>query len=328
MKTATSWPRRAALLAMAAAGAGPAGAQPRAEWPTQPVRYINLYAPGGSTDILSRLWCHRMSLLTGQQYVIEARTGAGGTVGQAAIARAAPDGYTIGLGSIATLAIGPSLYPTLGYDPARDFTLISGLWRLPNLLIVNNDLPARSVPELIALLKQAPGRYSFGSGGSGTTVHLAGEMFKQQAGVEMVHVPFRGEAAAMVDMLAGRVQMVFGNIPSAIAQVRDGKARALAVTGLERSPVASEVPTLAETLPGFDITSWNGVVGPPGLPPAVLARLMPLTAQALADPALVRSFLDNGAVPWSTTPEEFARFRAAEERRFAEVIRISGAKAD
>lgn len=327
--------RRAALAALlaAAAGGAPRGvsAQPAgqgSDWPTQTVRYINLFAPGGSTDIVARLWCQRMTALTGQQFIIEPRTGAGGTVGQAAIARAAPDGTTIGLGSIATLAIGPSLYPNAGYDAARDFSLISGLGKLPNLLIVNKDLPVRDVPGLIALLKAAPGRYAFGSGGSGTTVHLAGEMFRQQAGVEMIHVPFRGEAQAMLDLIAGRIHMVFGNIPSAIAQVREGQARPIAVTGLARSPVAPEVPTLAETLPGFDITSWASVVGPAGLPPAMLARMTALSLQALADPGLVRAYAELGAETWPARPAELSAFRAAEERRFAELIRVSGARAD
>jgi tripartite-type tricarboxylate transporter receptor subunit TctC len=332
-------PRRRTLgggLAAAglAAAAGGASAQqattPTAppQWPSQPVRYINLFVPGGSTDILGRIWCAKMSELTGQQFVVEARSGAGGTVGQAAIARAAPDGYTIGLGSVATLAIAPSLYPSIPFDPARDFTFVSGLFQLPNLLVVNNDLPARSVPELIDLLKRNPGRYAFGSGGSGTTVHLSGEMFKQMAGVEMIHVPYRGEAAALVDMLGGRVQMVFGNIPSAIAQVREGKARPLAVTGAQRSPVAPEIPTMTEFLPGFEITSWGALVGPAGLPRTVQERLGAFTHRALADPALARSFQDNGATTWPTTPEQFAAYRAEQEARFAQLIRASGARAD
>jgi len=315
------------LAASGVAASGSARAQ-QAAWPSQPVRYINLFVPGGSTDILGRIWCAKMSELTGQQFVVEARSGAGGTVGQAAIARSAPDGYTIGLGSIATLAIAPSLYPSIPFDPARDFSFVSGLFQLPNLLVVNNDMPARTVPELIDLLKRNPGRYAFGSGGSGTTVHLSGEMFKQMAGVEMIHVPYRGEAAALVDMLGGRVQMVFGNMPSAIAQVREGKARALAVTGAERSPVAPQIPTMSEFLPGFEITSWGSLVGPAGLPRPVLDRLGAFTRRPLEDPALARSFQENGATTWPIAPAEFATYRAEQERRFAQLIRASGARAD
>ncbi|MCK8784055.1 tripartite tricarboxylate transporter substrate binding protein [Roseomonas sp. NAR14] len=332
--------RRALGMAALAAGTGMAtgtgrsgralaqqGGQ-RAAWPTQPVRYINVFPPGAATDILSRIWCARMSEVTGQQFVVENRSGSGGTVGQAAIARSPADGYTIGLGSVASLAIAPSLYPSLPYDAGRDFTFVSGLWKLPNLLILNNEVPARSVPELIDLLRRNPGRYSYASSGSGTTVHLSGEMFKRMAGVDMVHVPYRGSAPATVDLLAGRVHMIFDNITGALNHAREGKVRALAVTAAERSPVAPDLPTIAEFLPGYEITSWGSVVGPPGLPPAAVERLSALTRQVLADPDFARSYHENGATTWWTTPAELAGFRGDQERRFAELIRASGARVD
>ncbi len=330
-------PRRAAL-GMAAAGlaAAPAAraqqaAAPTAspgDWPTQTVRYINIFAPGGTTDIMGRIWCAKMSELAGHQFVVDVRTGAAGTVGSAAIARSAPDGLTIGLGSIAPLAIAPSLYPSLPYDAGRDFTYVGGMFEIPNLLIVNNDLPARSVPELIALLKRNPGRYVFGSGGTGTTVHLSGEMFKQMAGVDMIHAPYRGEALAMTDMVGGRVHMVFGNIPGAIAQVRQGAARALAVTGAQRSPVAPDVPTMAEFLPGFVITSWGCVIAPAGIPAPLLARMAALSNRALEDRELVAKFHESGATPWKIAPEALKAYRAEQEALFARVIRTAGVRID
>jgi tripartite-type tricarboxylate transporter receptor subunit TctC len=322
--------RRAGLgLALAGTAAAAARAQQRAQgadWPTQTIRYITLFAPGGTTDIMGRIWCAKMSEITGQQFVIDVRTGAAGTVGSTAIARAAPDGNTIGLGSIAPLAIAPSLYPNLAYDAGRDFTYISGMFQIPNMLVVNNDLPARTVPELIALLKREPGKYVFGSGGTGTTVHLSGEMFKQMAGVDMIHAPYRGEAPALTDMLGGRVHMVFANIPSAIAHVRQGTARALAVTGAQRSPVAPDVPAMAEFLPGFEITSWGCVVGPAGIPAPMVERMAALSNRALDAPDLVSKFQESGATPWKIAPDALKAYRAEQEALFAQVIRSAGVR--
>ena len=320
-------PRRA-LLALWAAGAAAATPGARADsaqdWPQRPVRYINLFPPGGATDIMSRIYCARMSALTGQQFVVENRAGAGGTVGQAAIAKAEPDGYTIGLGSIASLAIGPSIYPSLPYDPGRDFTFVSGIWKVPNMLMVNNAFPARSVPELITVMKANPGRFSYGSGGSGTSPHLTMELLKQQAGLDIMHVPYRGGAPALVDLIAGRIQLAFDNMPAALAAVREGKVRGLAVTSAERSPVAPEIPAMAEFFPGFEITSWGGVVGPPGLPAGIVARLNALTKRALEDEELLAIFRQNGATAWWTTPAEFATFREEQQAFFARLVKAAG----
>jgi len=319
--------RRRSVLALAAAPlAAPAFAQPA--WPGNSIRFIGLFPPGGGTDILSRLWCIKMSEITGQQFVVENRAGSAGNIGTEAIARAAPDGNTIGLASVAPLGIGPTLYSRLPFNPTRDFSYVSGLWQLPNLLVVNNDVPARSVPELIALLRANPGRFAYASSGSGTTVHISGEMFKTMAGVDMLHVPYRGAAPAHVDIQGGRVHMIFDNIPQGLALHRDGKVRALAVTGAQRSPQAPEIPTMAEFLPGFEITSWGGVMGPAVMPPAIVARLNALTKQALEADDLKRRFLENGATPWWTTPEDFATYRAANEAAFAPIIRASGARVD
>jgi tripartite-type tricarboxylate transporter receptor subunit TctC len=225
------------------------------------------------------------------------------------------------MGGIASHAIAPTLYASLPFDPVRDFTLVSGLWRLPNILVVNNDLPARSVPELIALLKANPGKYAYGSSGMGTTPHLSGELLKQLAGVNILHVPYRGGAPALLDLMAGRVHLIMDNIPGYLPAVRDGKIRALAVTGPQRSPVVPDLPTMSEVLPGFEITSWTCVCGPAGLPRPVVERLSAFARRALESPDLVRSYQDLGATSWWTTPEQIQAFRAQEEARLAPLIR-------
>ena len=319
--------RRALGLGMASAGAAPALAQP-ATWPLGPTRFIGVFPPGGGTDILSRIWCQKMSELTHQQFAVENRSGSAGNVGTEAIARSVPDGRSIGLGSVAPLAIAPTLYARLPFDVTKDFTYIAGLWQLPNLLVVNNDVPARSVPELIAVLRANPGRYTFASSGSGTTVHLSGEMFKTMAGLDMLHVPYRGGAPAHIDLLGGRVHMIFDNIPQALASAREGKVRALAVTGAERSPQAPEIPAMAEFLPGFEISSWGSVIGPAGMPAPMVERISRLAKQALEAPDTARLFEENGATPWWTSPEDLAAFRARNEAAFAPLIRASGARVD
>jgi len=317
--------RRALILAGVVAPALASGEAN--DWPRQPVRYVNLYAPGGANDILSRAWCQAMTQITGQQFVVENRTGAGGTVGSDAIAKARADGYTVGLGGVANLAIAPSLFPNLPYDPSRDYSFISGLYRQPNILIVNNNLPARSVPELIALLKAHPGRYHYATGGAGTTPHLSAELFKTMTGTEMPFVQYRGGAPALVDLMAGQVQVIFDNLAGPIGAVRDGKVRPLAVTSPERSPVLPDLPALAEFLPGFDLTSWNGLIGPAGLPPVQVHRMAVLAHRALNSPDLVKTYTDNGATPWVVGPEEFAAYARAQEPLMRRLVRLSGAAA-
>src|SRR5258708_24548161 len=219
------------------------------DWPSKPVRYINSFPAGGPTDVLSRIACQKLGEMTGQQFIVENKGGSGGNVGAEAIAHAAPDGYTIGLYSVASHAIAPSLYPKLPFNADKDFTAISMLWSLPNLLIVRPGIPAPTLPELIALARANPGKYSFASSGSGTTVHLSGELFKYMAKINLVHVPYRGSAPAIQDLLAGQVDMIFHNIPGSLAQRRGGKAVGLAVTSLQRSPAAPEIPAMAEILP-------------------------------------------------------------------------------
>jgi tripartite-type tricarboxylate transporter receptor subunit TctC len=321
--------RRRALLGIAGAACAAATARAqRSAWPTQPIRFIGIFPPGGGTDILSRIWCNRMAEITGQSFVVENRSGSGGNVGTEAIARATPDGNTIGLASVSSLSIAPTLYPRLPYDVERDFSYICGLWQLPNLLIVRHGIPAHSVPELIALCRRDPGRLAFGSSGAGTTLHIAGEMFKHMGGVDILHVPYRGGAHAYNDLLGGRVDMVFGNIPEALRLSREGQVRPLAVTGAGRSPQAPDVPAMAEFLPGYEINSWGGVLGPAGIPAATVERIAELGREAVESAEVGRRFEEAGATVWWTPPAGLAEFRRENEARFAPLIRASGARVD
>lgn len=321
--------RRTVVGGIAAATlAAPALVAAQGTYPNKPIRYINPFPAGGGTDTLSRIFCAKMSELTGQQWIVENKGGSGGNVGMDTLAQSPPDGYTLGLGGISSHAISPSLYAKLPFNARTDFTFVSTIWELPNLLVVNLDLPAKSVPELIELLRKNPGKYSYGSAGSGTTLHLSGELFKIMAKVDMVHVPYRGGAPAMQDLLAGQINMMFDNIPSALGQTRAGKVRALAVTSAKRSPVLPDVPTIAETLPGFDITSWTTLTGPAKLPPEIVTRLSELSKKALESDDLKAKFLEHASVAIWRTPADTLAFRDAEEARLAPIIKASGARVD
>jgi tripartite-type tricarboxylate transporter receptor subunit TctC len=327
----TSHSSRRALLAATAALCAPRPVRAEAggaDWPTRTVRYINAYPAGGPTDTLSRIWCTRMSEITGHSFIVENRSGSGGIVGADAIAKSAPDGYTIGLGGIAIHVIAPMVYPSVPYDPERNFTFISGLYQLPNLLAVHLDVPARSLPELIALLKLNPGRYSYASSGSGTTPHLSGELFKTMARVDILHVPYRGSAPAQIDLVTGRVSMMFDNIPGTLALSQQGKVRPLAVTSLERSPAAPEIPAISEILPGFEIVSWGCLCGPAGLSSPVVRRISALTRLALESPDLGKAYSDLGANSWWTTPEDLVAYRVSQQTLLAPLVRASGARVD
>ena len=298
------------------------------DWPNKPVRYINSFPAGGPTDVLSRVACQKLGELTGRQFIVENKGGSGGTVGAEAIAHAAPDGYTIGLYSVASHAIAPTLYAKLPFDADKDFTAVTMLWSLPNLLIVRPGVPAKTVSELIGLARDNPGKYSFASSGSGTTVHLSGELFKSMAKIDLLHVPYRGSAPAIQDLLAGQVDMIFDNIPGSLAHMQDGMAVGLAVTSRQRSPAAPGFPAMAEFLPDFDVNSWGGVCGPAGLPPAMVEKLSALSQIALESEDLKATYLKQGATPIWMSPADAAAYRAADERRLAPVIKASGAKVD
>ena len=328
----TKLPRRRALILSASAFAAPmiASGIVRAadEWPNKPVKYINLFPAGGPTDVLSRIACQKLTELTGQQFIVENRGGSGGNVGADAIAKSAPDGYTIGLMSVSSHAIATTLYAKLPFNADKDFTPVTMLWSLPNLLIVRKSLGPKTVPELIAMAKQNPGKISYASSGAGTTVHLSGAVFASLAGIDILHVPYRGSAPAIQDLLADQVDMIFDNIPGSLAQMAGGKVWGLGVTSTERSPMAPDVPTMAEFLPGFDINSWGGICGPAGLPPAIVDKLNALAKQALDSDEVKKAYLKNGATPlWKSVPDTIA-YRRAEEQRFAPIVKASGAKVD
>jgi tripartite-type tricarboxylate transporter receptor subunit TctC len=331
----TSLTRRLALLG--ALGAAPVHAiaqaqaqtqAPARDWPARTVHFIIPFAAGGATDTLSRLYCAQMGELTGKIFVTENKIGAAGIVGTDAIAKAAADGYTIGLGSIAIHAIAANLYARLPFDTGRDFTMIAGLWQMPNMLVINNDVPATNLAELVALIRKKPDAFSYGSAGTGTTLHLTGSMLGQAIGVEMTHVPYRGTPQALLDLSAGRVQLMFDNIPSAMAYARSGKARAIAVTSAQRNPAAPDIPTMAETLPGFELMTWNMLVGPAGMPKPIVSQISAMTRRAIENPAMVKSLAEMGAVAWWTSPEDATAYRAAQEAMFAPIVRASGARVE
>jgi len=330
-------PRRRALALSGSMLAGGALANPmiasaiaRAadDWPNKPVRYIVVFPPGGPTDTLSRIVCHELQELTGQQFIIENRSGSGGNVGADAIAKSAPDGYTIGLYTIAAHAIAPTLYTKLPFDAGKDFTGIAMLWSVPNMLMTRLDFPANTVPELIALAKASPGNYSFASSGAGTSPQISGEIFKQLARINLLHVPYRGSAPAHQDLLAGQVDMMFDNIPGPLGLMRGGKVKGFAVTSKERHPAVPDMPTMAEFLPGFEITSWGGVCGPADLPPAMVETLSALTKKALESNAVKEAFDKQGATRIWMSPADTAAYRAADEKRLAPIIKASGAKVE
>jgi tripartite-type tricarboxylate transporter receptor subunit TctC len=319
--------RRLAALALLLAAALPAFAQ---SWPAKPVRIVVPYPPGGPVDISARLLAPKLQQALGQPFLVENKPGAGGNIGADFVAKSAPDGYTIGMGAIATHAINPALMADVPYDPVRDFRHLALVVQVPNVLVVNNDLPAKSVAELIALARAQPGKLDFASGSTGSTGHLAGELFKQMTGTYMVHIPYKGAPAAVADLLAGRVQLMFDNLSSALPNVRAGKLRALAVTTLKRSGALPDLPTLDESgLKGFDMTTWWGLMGPAQMPMDVAQRLSAEILKAMDAPE-VREKLRAMGMEGSTvrTPEQFTAFVDSERRLYAQLVKRSGAKPD
>ena len=307
-----------AVVALAFASA-PAQAQ---DYPNKPIHFIVPAAAGGPTDVTTRLLAQKMSALLGQTVVVEARPGAGGNIGADVVARAAPDGYTILMAPIGTHAINQTLYKKLPFDPIKDFTPISQVVQYPLLLVVNPDVPVKSVKELIDYAKANPGKLNRASGGSGTSMHLSGELFVHQAQLDMPHVPYKGSAPALTDVIGNHVQVMFDSMITALPLVKSGKLRALAVTGAQRSPVVPDVPTVAEAgLPGYSATGWIGVVGPANMPPEIANKLQAAIAKALADPDLRRTLIEQAAEPVGSTPAEFAKFIDAETAKWAIAVR-------
>ena len=298
-------------------------------YPSKPIRYIVPFAPGGTTDILGRMVAAGLSTSFGQPVVVENKPGQAGSIGSAELARAAPDGYTVGGGTISSHAINATLYPKLAYDPLKDFAPITMLATLPNMLIVHPSLNAGSVSELIALLKSNPNKYSFGSAGNGTSQHISGELFKIMTGTQMQHIPYKGSGPMIPDLLAGTIQLSFENITTAYPQVKGGKLKALAVTSSKRSFVAPEVPTLAEAgLAGYDISSWQAMYAPAGTPREIVSRLHAETVKVLRSPENQKKLSELGLDAGGMAPEELAALMRSDIPRLGKVVRESGAKVD
>ena len=293
-------------------------------WPTKPVRIVVTFPPGGAPDTLARLLAEKWAAL-GQPITVDNKPGAGGNIGADLVAKAPGDGHTLVIGTVGTHAINPSLYQKIPYHNVKDFTPISFLASTPNLLVVNNNVPAGSVKELIELAKKQ--QLFFGSSGSGTSIHLSGELFNTMAGVKMQHIPYKGRAEAIPDLMGGRIQMIFDNMPSALPLVQEGKIKAIAVTSAQRSPAAPNVPTIAESgLPGFEATSWFALLGAPGIPREVQLRINAETLKAMALPDVKDKLAKLGLDPNPGTPEALATLIQAETAKWAKVVRESGAK--
>ncbi|GHC75375.1 MFS transporter [Pseudorhodoferax aquiterrae] len=313
-----------ALLALVASSL-PAKAQPAA-WPSKPVRIVVTFPPGGAPDTLARLLADKWSAL-GQPVTVDNKPGAGGNIGADTVAKSPADGATLVLGTVGTHAINAALYDKMPYNNLKDFTPISFLASTPNLLVVNKAVPANNVQELVALAKREP--LAFGSSGSGTSIHLSGELFNTLAGVKMQHVPYKGRAQAIPDLLGGRIAMIFDNMPSALPLVKSGELKALGVTSAQRSPAAPDIPTIAEAgLPGFEATSWFALLGPAGMPREVQLRINQEVARVLALPDVREKLATLGLEPNPGTPEALMSLMQSETAKWAKVVKASGAKPD
>jgi tripartite-type tricarboxylate transporter receptor subunit TctC len=298
-------------------------------YPSKPIRFVVPYPAGGPLDSVARLLGQKVSESTHQPVIVDNKPGAGGNIGADAVAKAPPDGYTILMGAVATHAINPTLYASIPYDPIKDFIPVTQIASTPNVLVVNPAVPAGNVREFIAYAKANPGKLNFGSGSTGSAGHLAGELFKAMAGIDMTHVPYKGAAPAMNDLIGGQIQLMFDNLASSLAQVRAGKVRALAVTTAKRSALAPELPTIAESgLPGFDINTWFGIFVPARTPHEIVERLHAEFTKALAAPDIRERMLNLGAEPVGGSSAEFAAYIRAESGKYARIIKASGARAD
>ncbi len=326
--------RRTFTLAVAAtAGSALLSASPFAlaetDWPNKPIRLVIPFPAGGTTDLIGRIVANEMHKAWDVAVVPDNRAGAGGNIGTEAVARAAPDGYTMLLCTVGTQAINASLYSKLPYDPLKDFAPVTLVAMVPNVVVVNPSVKAQTLQELIALLKANPGKLNYASSGNGTSIHLSAELFKSMTGTFMTHIPYRGSAPALADLLGGQVQVMFDNLPSALPHIKAGKLRALAVTSAKRAPALPDVPTVAEAgVPGYEASSWFGVMAPAKTPSEIVLKTRDTIAKAIARPDAHAKLLAQGADPVGNTPDEFTRFIQAEIAKWAKVVKDSGAKID
>lgn len=327
-----SHPRRL-WLAAAATALLPLPLLAQTTWPTKPVKIVVPFAPAGTTDLLARALAPELTRAFGQPFVIENKPGAGGNLGADQVAKTS-DGHTLLMGTVGTHAINPALYAKMPYDHVKDFVPVTLVAGVPNVLVMNpakaEALGIQGVPDLIRVAKASPGRLNMASSGNGTSIHLAGELFKSMTGTYMVHFPYRGSGPALMDLIGGNMDLMFDNLPSAMPHIKAGKLKALAVTSAERSAALPELPTIAEAGPlkGFEASSWFGLLAPAGTPVDVVNRVQQETAKALATPAMKERLLAQGAIPSGMSPSDFAALIAAETKKWAAVVKASGAKVD
>ena len=305
-------------------------------WPSKAVRLVVPFAAGGTTDILARSLAPELQKAFGQPFVVDNKPGAGGNLGAAEVAKSAPDGYTLLMGTVGTHAINAALYPKMPYDPVKDFAPITLMAGVPNVFVMNPALAAKyninTVADFIKVAKANPGKFNMASSGNGTSIHLSGELFKSMTGTYMVHFPYRGSGPALIDLIGGSMDLMFDNLPSALPHIKAGKLKGLAVTSAKRSDAIPELPTIAEAggaaLKGYEASSWFGLMAPAGTPPEIVARLQQETAKALGSPALKERLQAQGAIPSGISSADFVAFIAAETRKWAAVVKASGAKVD
>jgi tripartite-type tricarboxylate transporter receptor subunit TctC len=324
--------RSLALAFSAASLAGVACAADKAKgggesYPNRPVRWIVAYPPAGTTDILARVMSQWLTQRTGQQFVVDNRPGGGNNIGTEIAIKSAPDGYTLFLVNPAN-AINATLYAKLPFNFLRDLQPVAGIVRVPNVMEVTRSMPAKSVPEFIAYAKKNPAKVNMASSGSGTSVHLSGELFKAMTGIDMQHVPYKGAGPALIELIGGQVHVLFDNLPSSIGHIRSGDIRALAVTTLKRSPALPDIPTVAESVPGYEASAWFGMAVPKGTPVAIVERLNREVNAALADPAMKAKLAELGGDPIPGTPADFWKLHAAETDKWAKVVKFAGAKVE
>jgi len=332
-------PNRRLALALSALSAiffiaEPALAQ--SAWPSRPVKIVVPFAPGGTTDILARAMAPELQKAFGQPFVVENRAGAGGNIGADLVAKAAPDGYTLLMGTVGTHGINKALYSRLAFDPEKDFAPVTLVAGVPNVMVVNADKARaagiNTVADFIRAAKASPGKFNMASSGNGTSIHMAGELFKTMSGTYMIHFPFSGSGPALMSLAAGDMDVMFDNLPSSMQLIKAGKLKALAVTSAQRSPALPDVPTVEEAggpaLKGFEASSWFGLLAPSGTPPEIVSRLQQEAARSLGTPALKDKLLAQGAIAGGNTPQQFAAFIHDEHAKWARVVKASGAKVD
>jgi tripartite-type tricarboxylate transporter receptor subunit TctC len=308
-------------LALALGFAGDMARAQNADYPNRPIKMLVGFGAGGGTDIVARIVAQKMSESFGQSIVVENRTGASGMIAAADVAKSEPDGYTLMMGSQTTYAVAPNLYRKVTLDPVKDFAGVALTGASPLVLVVNPSFPAHTVAEVIAMAKASPGKINFGTGGAGTTPHMTAELFQHVAGIKMTHIAYRGEAPAINDLVAGQIPVMFANLSAVMGQIKSGTLRAIAVTGAERSPSAPDIPTVAETLPGFAAETWFGIVAPAGTPSDIILKLNAAARQALAAPDTKQRFADLGMTTGSSSPEQLDAYIKSEIAKWSAVIK-------